>query len=791
MHQRLINLFSTTILALTFLSLSQNVIATDDSYHASIRNQLQTEFGIVGGDWMFSDNETATMGSVLTYGGVQSQIVNIAGQPFSQAFRATSPTAMPFRWNRALYANATQPVSAGDTMLLVFWVRSLSAQAGNGILMAEYRNAEPPYEASLNKLIAPSQTWEQWFIPFEMQDSFAANQSTVALQIASQAQTIEFGGIALLNFGNSYSTEDLESVRTRIDEDYLGREPDAVWRESASQRIEQHRKSDLTINVVDKNGDPVANAVINVEMLKHAYQFGTAINSNTIVEDSADGDMYRRKILDLDGKGHGFNLGTTEGHLQWILWEQSTTNVMQNLQWMAVNDVAPRGHSVIWPRNNWPVPDDVRNNVSDTEYLAGRVESHIVEKLSAAGVNGQLGTWDFVNELAHESFFSDSFATLPQYQTGDEVFGEWLMLADATDTNAKWFYNEYELLNHGALAVGFHDRHKDLIHLLQSESGGRLNGIGMQAHVTPPFAGPNRVVQMLDEYAAEFPNLDIQITEFDCDITNDKLTAEYLRDFMTACFSHPQTTAFIMWGFWDGRHWLDNAPLFYADWTPKPAYHEYVNLVFDEWWTSEQVTSDFDGSASTRGFHGSYLISTTIAGQTIETEYELVQGQNELTVTLPLDAWSLVVPESLEVTQGNVLGGGISELTTSDNEYLNIRNNTGSIFVETTTTSPNLTPSQFYVRVEQKHVLESSSRAPVNVFQAVELFDYDSKTFVEVDHRVSRAFDRVTELLITDQPARFVEQKSGQMRMRLIYTRTGLVRGIRTLVDHIEWDIAN
>ena len=27
-------------------------------------------------------------------------------------------------------------------------------------------------------------------------------------------------------------------------------------------------------------------------------------------------------------------------------------------------------------------------------------------------------------------------------------------------------------------------------------------------------------------------------------------------------FSHPATNGFLMWGFWDGAHWKDNAPYF-------------------------------------------------------------------------------------------------------------------------------------------------------------------------------------------------------------------------------------
>ena len=44
--------------------------------------------------------------------------------------------------------------------------------------------------------------------------------------------------------------------------------------ESASERIEQYRKDDVSVLVVDAAGIPVANAVVHMDMLKHDFLFG-------------------------------------------------------------------------------------------------------------------------------------------------------------------------------------------------------------------------------------------------------------------------------------------------------------------------------------------------------------------------------------------------------------------------------------------------------------------------------------------------------------------------------------
>nr|WP_255767587.1 hypothetical protein [Haladaptatus halobius] len=57
------------------------------------------------------------------------------------------------------------------------------------------------------------------------------------------------------------------------------------------------------------------------------------------------------------------------------------------------------------------------------------------------------------------------------------------------------------------------------------------------------------------------------MTEFDMSNENwtDKDKADFLYQFLKMVYSRPTTTDFLMWGFWDGRHWQGQAPLFDED----------------------------------------------------------------------------------------------------------------------------------------------------------------------------------------------------------------------------------
>jgi len=83
-----------------------------------------------------------------------------------------------------------------------------------------------------------------------------------------------------------------------------------------------------------------------------------------------------------------------------------------------------------------------------------------------------------------------------------------------------------------------------------------------------------------------------------------------LRDFLTVTFSHSSTDGFLMWGFWDGNHWFENAPMFNLDWSIKPSGQAFLDLVFDEWWTDETHQTDAAGQATVRGFKGRYELVT-------------------------------------------------------------------------------------------------------------------------------------------------------------------------------------
>ena len=79
----------------------------------------------------------------------------------------------------------------------------------------------------------------------------------------------------------------------------------------------------LRIEAKDESGNPFPDAQIAVKMLSHAFAFGSAVTADKIAGNNNYNAMYEGKILDLDGKGHGFNWVVFENDMKWPAWEQN------------------------------------------------------------------------------------------------------------------------------------------------------------------------------------------------------------------------------------------------------------------------------------------------------------------------------------------------------------------------------------------------------------------------------------------------------------------------------------
>lgn len=563
------------------------------------------------------------VGSAGSYG-VNRTLVAANGPGFSQAVRLQTVSRPEFAWNAGLTVATTAAVEKDDVLAGELWIRRLAPATGDVYATFNFERAGPDYDKSHTITLACGSTnWTRFRLAFRSVDSYAAGRAQVAIHLGFPPQTIELGGLRLTNWARSQPLAAFPNDLT-----YPGREAEAPWRAAAQARIDRLRRADLVVEVRDAAGRPIPGAAVAAVMRRHAFGFGSAVDGARLlgrVGNATDRDRYRGIVT------NWFNKVVLENDLKWPVWERVTAlpgqpygpNTATNaLRWLVERGIGVRGHNLIWPgpAPTSFLPPDVPGLFGSPELLRQRINAHFTNILTAT--RGWCAEWDVINEPYANHAVMDVLGAAEKIA--------WFRLARALDPEAVLYLNEYGNLELAGLdaaqTADFHDQ----IRYLQ-EGGAPIGGIGMQGHFGAFLPAPDRLLELLDRFSVF--GLPIQATEFDVNAKDEALQADYVRDFLITLFSHPSVNGILMWGFWEGQHWLPDAALIRRDWTLKPAGQAWTNLVLDSWWTRTNQVTDAFGRLALRGFKGDYDLTVTTPNA---TRHESLTLTNDLRLVLEL-----------------------------------------------------------------------------------------------------------------------------------------------------------
>lgn len=357
------------------------------------------------------------------------------------------------------------------------------------------------------------------------------------------------------------------------------------WKAQANARIEQIRKSDVRLLIVDAAGNPVPGAGVAIQQTRHSFAFGSAINGN--ISNPNYAAFFRTN----------FEWAVMENESKWYANEPARSNVTYTaadniVNFCRTNGITLRGHTLFWA-----VDQNVQNwvtNLSNPNLLV-----HLTNRINSA-VNHFKGTfqhWDVNNEMLHGNYFGN--------RLGNWVNPWMFQQARLQDAEVKLFVNDYNVV-----AGGETEAYKQQILALLA-SNAPVNGIGAQGHFGATIL-PWVTEARLDSLATL--GLPIWITEYDSLNTNETVRADNLEMLYRLAFSKPAVDGILMWGFWAGSHWRgSNAAIVNLDWTLNEAGTRYQSLL-NEWTTVTNGTSGGDGAFGFRGFHGSYDVMLTPPG---------------------------------------------------------------------------------------------------------------------------------------------------------------------------------
>lgn len=556
--------------------------------------------------------ESPPLSSYYTFGDTSVTVVPVTGQTFNEALRVETRSKPAERWNAQLLPNPqvfpADAIASDDVFCLVFQARTISSTHPSGrATVNPVLERSTDYRKSLEMSVRPGNEWHQYVVPFEGSYDYAAGEARFKFFIGYEPQVFEVGDIRIYPL---HQTVDVDDLPRDVAFFYEGRDPAAPWRAEADAAIRQYRKAELEIEVLDADGVPIPGADVQVTMTRHAFRFGSAVNLQRLTDLAPTYETYRQKFLEL------FNSAVDENDLKWPPWEGdwggafTKARSLAGLAWLQDHDIYVRGHCMVWPSYNH-VAQSARALWDQPSLLRPHVLAHIedIGSSTAAFCND----WDVINEPYTNHDLMDMF--------GNDVMVDWFIKAQEVAPASQLYVNDYAILASGGSTDTAHQQgYYDILDFL-IDRGAPLGGIGMQAHFGAAAITPPPVLwQILDRFTTF--GLPISVTEFDVGTYDELADADYLRDFMTAVFAHPSVTAFLQWGFWEGQHYSKDRALYRSDWSAKPSGVTYERLLFNDWWTQSEGTTNGTGRyrVNDKAFKGRYDVSAAFAGTSTTLE---------------------------------------------------------------------------------------------------------------------------------------------------------------------------
>jgi len=425
--------------------------------------------------------------------------------------------------------------------------------------------------------------------------------------------------------------------------------------EKVSFGIENYRKGNKKIKVIDKNGAPVIGAKVRLNQKNHEFRFGANLFMLDELETEEKNEKYKKYFSEL------FNIATLPFYWSDLepergkpRYDKDSPKVYRRpapdlcIEFCEKHGIEPREHALAYDTffPKWLYDADVDEIKTALEKRYAEIAARYAHKIPTIEVTNEM-MW-----TTRKTKFYDE----PEYV-------EWCFkLAEKYFPNNKLAINE-----HPAACWKDRCRVTDSYYAYTEAAmlkGARIDAIGMQYHLfyrrediyekTRLYLNPESLYRHMDLYS----NLGkpLQITEITVpshswEAEDEALQAETIEKLYSVWFSHPNVEQIIYWNFVDGyAHFWDPDPakirasqgnmslgencyyggLLRFDLSPKPAYMKIKELLTERWHTEAEVVTDEGGYAEFRGFFGNYDAEIAVNEINIRASLSHSKNDNEI-----------------------------------------------------------------------------------------------------------------------------------------------------------------
>lgn len=259
-------------------------------------------------------------------------------------------------------------IKKGDTIVLCVSMKNCGTEETN--FLVDIYNADQTQNRvkdswlTRNIIINPTAEYcDYYFYAIAEEDT---GEAVFEINLGYAAQEVSVSSVESAKYNGTLKEAFLEKLPLMSRDNVDGNNhwhtfyaPDASWRETAQQMIENNRKGQLTVNVTDTNGNKIDGASVRIEMVEHTYKFGTAGFGAT------DPDY--------------FNMATFANSLKWSMEGFSTAALRESnktsIEQLRQQGIDVHGHVMFWGSNGRDPYDDGIENTAEfytAPYYIGR-----------------------------------------------------------------------------------------------------------------------------------------------------------------------------------------------------------------------------------------------------------------------------------------------------------------------------------------------------------------------------------------------------------------------------------
>ncbi|MFW5756316.1 MAG: endo-1,4-beta-xylanase [Tangfeifania sp.] len=454
--------------------------------------------------------------------------------------------------------------------------------------------------------------------------------------------------------------------------------------DDARKNIPKVRQRETRIQFLNKWRKPLSNHEVEITQLSHQFLFGdNNWNMSAMVRNGMGGTdrlkYYRKRFEEVLNSLNATVYWTErprndaaktqdfQGEIQWDDFDES-------VNWALSQGLTAKGHPMYWT-----VPKAIPDWLAKYPYETHMKFVEVRIRNLAARYKNRVKIWDAVNEMLWEPHPKNlAKREWPYRETMENMvdyIGKVISWAREEDPNALYTINDYglsstkfgEQISHDGKKVTAQIQRKRYIELMArlGDAGVSPNLMGVQCHTG--WLTPAEQMAFFDEMSTA--GVPLAITECWANIDELKnqpqkavegeewrsfggkkkfegmsdeelqeIRDQYVLNFLTCAFGHPNIDSFYFWGFMGMAVRFDND--YNSSHKIQPLFYKIKDLIHSHWNTKLKLKTDEKGLVTFRGFCGDYTAliqppNGVVTGHTFQVDKN--REMNNITIKTVLE----------------------------------------------------------------------------------------------------------------------------------------------------------